>query len=589
MSALVVISIITYLTLAIKLFRDDKTTLIYDLNANVARTLGSEFRGDLEHFSSVMRLLAQGARDSDWTRVVLSNENRLLAFRIYEPKASPGSDVVRTAAIDREKNFLEEKAIPRERWEEWLARSSGRFEGYAASATPHAWAGPVLESEFLGDGAPVLVIGEQVRFEGVPVPRTLYAVFRIDDWWATLRSQGVVSPVLVDSVGDLLLSANPEDVKDRAAFRRHPLVQEALSSPVALALRSFKWNGKDYLGAFSDIGRAGVKLVSAAPAELVYRASLRLVNKSVLFGLLIVTLALLLSTRVAHSLTRPLHELVDATQSVSVGKFEKKLAIVSNDEVGELSQAFNSMAAGLDRLQRQLIESERHAAIGQVARGVGHEFGNILMRVYGKIDIALLDATDETLKANLRVALDALDRAKAILQNLRSYSKTSAPGAEETRREPVSLATVFDQTLTLSQHELKVGNIEVVRDYVEAPTVLADAPALGQVFLNLVINARQAMPKGGRLEIAIRPKERLGRAGVEIVVRDSGTGIPAEVLPRIFETAFSTKGEQGSGLGLSISKDIIEGHSGKISADSTPGAGAVFTIWLPSDGGPHVA
>jgi signal transduction histidine kinase len=422
-----------------------------------------------------------------------------------------------------------------------------------------------------------------VKFEGFPKPRLLVGFFRIDRWWATLKNQGVVTPFLVNGTGELLLATDPQELGKGKNYRTHPLVAQALDSPVALAMRAFHWEGQEYLGAFSDVGKAGVKVVSMAPSEQVFRASMRLVNKSLLFALLIVTIALWISTRVARSLTQPLSELVDATESVSRGKFEKPLAITSRDEVGELSRAFNSMAGSLDRLQKQLVESERHAAIGQVARGVGHEFGNILMRVFGKIDLALLDTEEPKTRAHLETAMQAIERAKIILQNLRSYSKTSAPGAEpQVRLESLALATVFDQTLTLIAHELKTGNVEVIREYADAPNVEGDGPALGQVFLNLLINAKQAMPKGGKLTVSVAAKAGpAAEPGVEIVVTDSGTGIPADVLPHIFETAFSTKGDQGSGLGLSISKSIIEKHGGSIVAESPSGGGAVFRIWLP--------
>jgi signal transduction histidine kinase len=587
MSALVVISIIAYLTLAIKLFRDDKTTLIYDLNANVVRTIGSEFRGDLERFSSVVRLLAQGSQNSDWTRVVLSNENQLLAFRLYDEKepGSPwgGAEVTAANAIDRASAWLEEKSLPQEKWTAWLESEVAHFRKAAGSTGEWNRRTPWLASAFVAENAPVLVYAEEVKFEGFPKPRLLVGFFRIDRWWATLKNQGVVTPFLVSGTGELLLATDPQELGKGKNYRTHPLVAQALDSPVALAMRAFRWEDRDYLGAFSDVGKAGVKVVSMAPSEQVFRASMRLVNKSLLFALLIVTIALWISTRVARSLTQPLSELVEATESVSRGKFEKPLAITSRDEVGELSRAFNSMAGSLDRLQKQLIESERHAAIGQVARGVGHEFGNILMRVFGKIDLALLDTQEPKTRAHLETAMQAIERAKIILQNLRSYSKTTVPGAEgEARRESLALATVFDQTLTLIAHELKTGNVEVIRNYAEAPNIEGDGPALGQVFLNLLINAKQAMPKGGKLVVSVGPKaDAMGGAGVETTVADDGMGIPADVLPHIFETAFSTKGDQGSGLGLSISKSIIEKHGGTIAAESPAGSGAVFRIWLP--------
>ncbi|MBS1962091.1 MAG: HAMP domain-containing histidine kinase [Bdellovibrionales bacterium] len=575
MSALVVASIITYLTLAIKLFRDDKTTLIYDLNANVVRTVASEFRSDLDRYSANVRLLAQGYANPDWRRVILSNETELLAFRLYDAEAAADGKpkLTEVNALERADKFLEEKGISAAEWNAWT-------NSVAIPPNLSPTGNPIyLAAKFLAPNAPVIVYAEGVAFEGSGRPRVLVGIFRGDRWWATLRSQGVVSPTLIDSSGRAILAADPGAL-DHPDLSGNPLVARAIGSPLAVELKDFEWGGERYLGAYADVG-AGPKIVATVRADEIFRASMRLVNKSLLFGLLIVTIAFLLSSRVARSLTRPLSALVAATESVAQGRFAENVAVRSNDEVGELARKFNAMAGSLDALQKRLVESERHAAIGQVARGVGHEFGNILMRVFGKIDLAMLDTEEPKTKAHLQTALDAVERAKIILQNLRSYSKTGDAAAGP--RAPVALGTVVDQTLTLVQHELKTGNIEVKRDFsAGAPSVEGDAVALGQVFLNLMINSKHAMPNGGKLSIAIRPETGADDApGVAVEVADTGEGIPPDVLPRIFDEAFSTKGDHGSGLGLSISKTIVEGHGGKISAVSAKGAGATFRIWLP--------
>ncbi len=554
------VSIITYLTLAIKLFRDDKATLIYDLNASVVRTISSEIRGDLERYSSVVKLLAQGQSNPDWVRVLLSNERELLAFRIYDPETKK-----EVYQLDHSAQFLEERELPAARWADYYAKLSVPELARGKSA---------VSAKFLDPNSPVMVYSEAVQLEKMDHPQVIQGVFRADRWWSTLKGQGVVSPFLADGAGNVLLHPDPSRLSDPREFKDHPLILQAMHSPLALELKTFEWNGRSYLGAFGDVGRADLKVIATAPDDQIYRASIKLINKSFLFALLIVTLALWAGNRVARSLTRPLSALVEATDSVSQGRFAESLAVRSNDEVGELSRAFNTMSDSLESLQKQLVESERHAAIGQVARGVGHEFGNILMRVFGKIDLALLDTKEEGTKAHLTTALNAIDRAKIILQNLKSYSKTS-----EERCEPFLVTTVFDQMLTLIHHELKTGNIKVERNFGVVPVITGDPVATGQVFLNLLINAKQAMPQGGVLTLNVTAVPD-GKS-IEVEVRDSGVGISPEVLPKIFETAFSTKGDQGSGLGLSISKSIVEKQGGEISVHSVVGEGATFKIRFP--------
>lgn len=253
---------------------------------------------------------------------------------------------------------------------------------------------------------------------------------------------------------------------------------------------------------------------------------------------------------------------------------------------GEIVQKARQMTAAWNRMrklesyQHQLIVSERMAAIGQVAKGVGHEFGNILTRVMGKIELAKMDAKDEVkVKAHLEVGLLALERAATILQNLRTFSRP------ERQLVSTDLVQVMTQSKALIAHELKVNNVEVEEKYEVKPVFEADQVGLGQVFLNLIINAMHAMKSGGKLTISItKAKDPHGRTSVLVSFKDTGTGIAPDVLPKIFDYAFTTKGDQGSGLGLSISKEIIENHGGQIEVVSSVGQGSEFKLWFPLNG-----
>jgi two-component system NtrC family sensor kinase len=141
----------------------------------------------------------------------------------------------------------------------------------------------------------------------------------------------------------------------------------------------------------------------------------------------------------------------------------------------------------------------------------------------------------------------------------------------------VDLAKVIAATLALVNHNLGKQSIQVVDKRADGSFVTANSNELQQVFMNLVINASHAMPQGGSLEVGCGARDGKCLAWV----KDSGTGIAPDVLPHIFEFAFTTKGDKGSGLGLSISRQIVEGHGGKISVASEVGKGTIFTIELP--------
>jgi two-component system, NtrC family, sensor kinase len=224
-------------------------------------------------------------------------------------------------------------------------------------------------------------------------------------------------------------------------------------------------------------------------------------------------------------------------------------------------------------LQEQLIRSERMAAAGTLARGIGHEFGNILLRIVGKAELSLIHKNPAEMEKSLRTIVDAALRAGVIVRNLQSLVKTESP------LEAGSLITPIQDSLSLIAHELKDATITIVEDHdPELPNFPMNRVELGQVFLNLFINAKHAMePKGGTLSITSTTEP----AGIVVSVTDTGSGIPKDVIGRIFDPLFTTKGEKGSGIGLSVSKDIVEKHQGKISVLSAPGQGTTFRIWFP--------
>lgn len=225
----------------------------------------------------------------------------------------------------------------------------------------------------------------------------------------------------------------------------------------------------------------------------------------------------------------------------------------------------------LKNAQAQLIRSERLAAIGQVARGIGHEFGNILQTIVGKADISLNTSDPEKIKKNLELIMTAADHAAFVVRNLQSFAKSEAI------KTNLDLAKIVETTFALISHSLIKRNIEGKKQLAVGVTVHGSENELQQVLMNLVINAMDAMPKGGPLEVGCSAQERKAL----MWVRDAGTGITPEVLPHIFEYAYTTKGDKGSGLGLSISKQIIEAHGGKIKVTSELGKGTTFTIELP--------
>jgi PAS domain S-box-containing protein len=229
------------------------------------------------------------------------------------------------------------------------------------------------------------------------------------------------------------------------------------------------------------------------------------------------------------------------------------------------------------RLQQQLIQSERLAAMGQMIAGVAHELNNPLTAILGVTELMRDQAQDETSRRQLDLAHRQARRAAHIVESLLVFSRPSTP-----RNALLHLNDLLQRTLQLHEHSLRSNNITV--DFVarpDLPTVLGDSNQLTQVFLNLIVNAEQAVREirsQGELRI------RLGVVGDRVLItfQDDGVGIPRESLPRIFDPFFTTKRPgRGTGLGLSICMAIIREHNGDISAQPLPDGGSVFTVSLP--------
>jgi len=227
------------------------------------------------------------------------------------------------------------------------------------------------------------------------------------------------------------------------------------------------------------------------------------------------------------------------------------------------------------RLEEQLVQTEKLTSLGLLAAGVAHEVNTPLAVISNYIQMLAkqIPADDPRQKTIERIVKQTF-RASEIVNNLLNFSRTGAAEFVE-----VDLNSLLEETLTLVQHPFKTAQVNVIKNYTDRlPLVLGSVTRLQQVFLNLFMNARDAMPGGGMLEV--RTATRNG--SVEVEVADTGTGIPPEHLQRIFDPFFTTKASgRGTGLGLSVSYGIIKEHAGKVDVRSTPGKGTAFRLEFP--------
>lgn len=232
-------------------------------------------------------------------------------------------------------------------------------------------------------------------------------------------------------------------------------------------------------------------------------------------------------------------------------------------------------------LRHRLSQSEKLAALGQFVAGIAHELNNPLQGVLGHLE--LLRATGafpKRLRRDVQLIFREADRAAKIVRNLLVFA-----GSRKLARRRFSVNAVLSRVIALRAGACKAAGIEVVRRYDEAlPRLHGDPLLLQQAFLNIVMNAEQAVAAAGGGCIEVSTSRVPARHAAVVQVRDTGPGIPPDVLPRIFEPFYTTKDVgKGTGLGLAITYGIVQEHGGQIVAANHPDGGALFTVELPLD------
>jgi signal transduction histidine kinase len=266
-----------------------------------------------------------------------------------------------------------------------------------------------------------------------------------------------------------------------------------------------------------------------------------------------------------------------ATVITSADQYQRLQATIM--QLQETQMELNARMEAQRLAENRLVQAAKLAAVGEMAAGIAHELNNPLTSVTGFAEL-VMDATpqESETRADLELVLREARRARDVVRRLLDFARQS-----ESTRARASINEVVEDVIALTRHLIATNGVELKLNLQqELAWVLMDENQIKQVLLNLVHNALQAMPEGGELEITTTIKHHMDREGISISVRDTGVGIPHEDQARIFEPFYTTKGNQGgTGLGLSVTYGIVTDHGGQIEVASHPGAGAIFSVWLP--------
>jgi two-component system, NtrC family, sensor kinase len=254
-------------------------------------------------------------------------------------------------------------------------------------------------------------------------------------------------------------------------------------------------------------------------------------------------------------------------------------------ELQDTRQELQARVAAQAAAEQRLIQAAKLAAVGEMAAGVAHELNNPLTTIVGFTELLLEDLPhDSESRPDLETVLREALRARDVVRRLLDFSRRS-----EMVRSRSDINAIVGDTLSLVRHLLSTGGVQVHTDLDDSlPWGFVDRDQIKQVLLNLLHNALAAMPHGGRINLVTAVRKKYGADWITITVQDTGVGIPPENMERIFEPFFTTRaGQGGTGLGLAVTYGIVSSHGGMIEAESAPGAGATFTVWLPVEERPQ--
>jgi two-component system, NtrC family, sensor kinase len=371
--------------------------------------------------------------------------------------------------------------------------------------------------------------------------------------------------------------------------------RRSTESDSALKIRlagDIRKTGKDIITVTEEMSRAERKSLQTLLAS-----SRRVLIISIS---LLIVLVIVIGQVLAKMVVKPLKLMERNMEVIAEGKFEN-IRIDSKDrEVLSLTRAFNKMLRELDLRQRHLVQSEKLASLGTLLSGVAHELNNPLSNISSSSQILAEEIADGDV-AYKKELVDQIneqtDRARNIVRSLLEFSRD-----KEFKDRQLPLRSLFEETIRFVKGQLP-PSVSVTLDIPEDLVITADKQRIQQAFLNLIKNGIEAIPGEGSVAITARKHHAIDKAGddtgitnylkyrgkctleddtVDIEIRDTGEGIPADLLPKVFDPFFTTKDVgKGSGLGLFIVHEIIEEHDGCIAVDSEPGKGTAFLIRLP--------
>ncbi len=572
--AMLVAAMGVYLLLATRIVTADKEASVYDVNALVAGTVAQQIERTVDGIADKLRYFGQEYEitpgDAERrARSLFEADDAVLSLEVF--KRTEGG-------FERSFLFVDNRRLAALNLTADDLTEARKYTPAPLDAVQTA--GLVLQNASL---APDLAL---VRLSTATADGRAVVVADLRPEWllSAVSTSRVYKVFLVDRLGVVLAHPEAEQVIKRENLSALPVVKDALGGKLARGTEEYEAQGSQRVAAFARVDNGVGAVVVEVPRDEVFKATNELSRRSLLFAVGTVSLALVLAVLLGRRVTRPLRELQKTLLVISRGEFGVEVPVAGPTEIQSVGVALNEMSRELvrrsEQLQKtnaQLVQSEKLSAVGELAASVAHEVKNPMVGIVGFAQLGQESSDLPELHEYFKLIEQDAFRANKILQNLLEFSRPP-----EMEIEALGMNDVVKGALALCVHQLQMQGVRVDTSFAEgALDIRGNSNQLRQVLLNLMLNAGQAMEQSPKKLITVTT--RAADAGfAEILVADTGPGLAEDVKDKLFKPFFTTKRRgQGTGLGLSVSRTIIEAHRGQIRAEGAPGQGATFIIRLP--------
>jgi signal transduction histidine kinase len=562
-----------YLTLATRIVTRDKEATVYDVNALVAGAVADQVETTVDGFSDKLRYFGQ-----EYATTPGDAERRARSlFQADDEVLSLEVDSITEGGVERSFLFVDAERLATlniEKDDILLARKQTPVPFEVVRR-----AGVVLQNASLPPDLALLRLSV-VTSDGRAI---ITAELRPERLLRTVNTGSATRVFLVDSLGRVLAHRDASKVIAHEDLSALAPVKAALAGKATRGAEQYEQDGEQRLASYARVGGGLAAVVAEVPVAEVFGATRELSSRSMLFASGVVAIALVLAVFLSRALTAPLRRLSDTMAVISKGEYGVTVPVEGAPEIRSVGTALNEMSRELirrsDDLQRahnNLVQSEKLSAVGELAASVAHEVKNPMVGILGFAQLGKESDTMDEAKEYFGLIESDTQRANKILQNLLEFARPP-----EMEMEPLALNDVVQGALQLCRHQLQMQGVKVDTTLGEGlGGILGNNNQLRQVLLNLMMNAGQAMAESPQKRVAVATAA--DGDFVKVLVSDTGPGIPAEVMQNLFKPFFTTKRRGlGTGLGLSVSRSIIEAHKGTLTAESQPGQGATFIVRLP--------